>query len=81
VTDDLGEVCRVGVSSRPMDISCAFAPVPETPENIALAERLGYRRAWSSTRPPGSSMSGWGDQPKGPDIARELQAFAAMGGV
>jgi 5,10-methylenetetrahydromethanopterin reductase len=29
-----------------MDISCAFAPVPETPEHIALAERLGYRRAW-----------------------------------
>lgn len=29
-----------------MDISCAFAPVPETPQHIALAERLGYRRAW-----------------------------------
>jgi 5,10-methylenetetrahydromethanopterin reductase len=29
-----------------MDISCAFAPVPETPEHIALAERLRYRRAW-----------------------------------
>ena len=29
-----------------MDISCAFAPVPGTPEHIALAERLGYRRAW-----------------------------------
>jgi 5,10-methylenetetrahydromethanopterin reductase len=29
-----------------MDISCAFAPVPETPEHVALAERLGYRRAW-----------------------------------
>ncbi len=29
-----------------MDISCAFPPVPETPEHIALAERLGYRRAW-----------------------------------
>jgi 5,10-methylenetetrahydromethanopterin reductase len=29
-----------------MDISCAFAPVPETPEHIALAERLGCRRAW-----------------------------------
>jgi len=29
-----------------MDISCAFAPVPETPEHIALAEQLGYRRAW-----------------------------------
>ena len=29
-----------------MDISCAFPPVPETPEHIALAERLGFRRAW-----------------------------------
>jgi 5,10-methylenetetrahydromethanopterin reductase len=29
-----------------MDISCAFAPVPETPTHVALAERLGYRRAW-----------------------------------
>jgi 5,10-methylenetetrahydromethanopterin reductase len=29
-----------------MDISCAFAPVPRTPEHVALAERLGYRRAW-----------------------------------
>ena len=29
-----------------MDLSCAFGPVPETPEHIALAERLGYRRAW-----------------------------------
>jgi 5,10-methylenetetrahydromethanopterin reductase len=29
-----------------MDISCAFAPVPQTPEHIVLAEGLGYRRAW-----------------------------------
>jgi 5,10-methylenetetrahydromethanopterin reductase len=29
-----------------MDISCALAPVPETPDHVALAERLGYRRAW-----------------------------------
>ena len=29
-----------------MDISCAFPPVPDTPDHIALAERLGYRRAW-----------------------------------
>ena len=29
-----------------LDISCAFPPVPDTPEHIALAERLGYRRAW-----------------------------------
>src|SRR5581483_7258583 len=29
-----------------MDISCAFAPEPDTVEHIALAERLGYVRAW-----------------------------------
>jgi 5,10-methylenetetrahydromethanopterin reductase len=29
-----------------VDISCAFAPVLDTPDHIALAERLGYRRAW-----------------------------------
>jgi 5,10-methylenetetrahydromethanopterin reductase len=29
-----------------MDISCAFPPVPATPDHIALAEQLGYRRAW-----------------------------------
>jgi 5,10-methylenetetrahydromethanopterin reductase len=29
-----------------MDISCAFPPVPDTPDHVALAERLGYRRAW-----------------------------------
>jgi 5,10-methylenetetrahydromethanopterin reductase len=29
-----------------MEISCGFAPVPETPDHIALAEELGYARAW-----------------------------------
>lgn len=29
-----------------MDVSCALAPVPDTPDHIALAERLGYLRAW-----------------------------------
>jgi hypothetical protein len=29
-----------------VDISCALAPVPETADHIALAERLGYLRAW-----------------------------------
>ena len=41
-----------------MDISCAFAPVPETPEHIALAERLGYRRAWVFDTPALHSRSG-----------------------
>ena len=29
-----------------MDISCAFATSPDTPEHVEIAERLGYRRAW-----------------------------------
>jgi len=29
-----------------IDISCAFAPSMATPEHVALAEGLGYRRAW-----------------------------------
>lgn len=29
-----------------MEISCAFAPNSRTPEQIVLAERLGYARAW-----------------------------------
>ena len=30
----------------PLEISCAFPPVPETPAHIALAEELGYAKAW-----------------------------------
>ncbi len=29
-----------------MKISCAFPPVPETPDHIVLAESLGYTTAW-----------------------------------
>ena len=29
-----------------MDISCAFATSPDTPEHVEIADRLGYRRAW-----------------------------------
>src|SRR5437763_9696273 len=29
-----------------MDISAAFPPGPKTPDHIALAEELGFRRAW-----------------------------------
>jgi 5,10-methylenetetrahydromethanopterin reductase len=32
-------------------VSCIFAPSLETPEHIALAERLGYRRAWCYDSP------------------------------
>jgi len=34
-----------------VDISCAFAPSLDTPEHIALAESLGYRRAWCYDSP------------------------------
>lgn len=34
-----------------MDISCAFATSPDTPEQIELAEQLGYRRAWCYDSP------------------------------
>ena len=34
-----------------MDISCAFATSLDTPDQIALAERLGYRRAWCYDSP------------------------------
>ena len=27
-------------------ISCAFPPVPQTPDHIVLAEELGYETAW-----------------------------------
>src|SRR5947209_19217092 len=29
-----------------MDVSAAFPPGPKTPDHIALAEELGFRRAW-----------------------------------
>lgn len=29
-----------------LDLSCTFPPGPDTPEHIALAENLGFRRAW-----------------------------------
>ena len=29
-----------------MDVSAAFPPGPDTPDHIALAEELGFRRAW-----------------------------------
>ena len=30
----------------PIEISAAFAPGLDTPDHIALAERIGYTRAW-----------------------------------
>lgn len=34
-----------------MDISCAFATSLETPDHVALAEQLGYKRAWCYDSP------------------------------
>lgn len=34
-----------------MEISCAFATSLATPDHIAIAERLGYRRAWAYDSP------------------------------
>jgi len=34
-----------------MDVSCAFATGPDTPEHIRIAEVLGYRRAWAYDSP------------------------------
>jgi 5,10-methylenetetrahydromethanopterin reductase len=34
-----------------MDISCAFATALDTPNHIALAEQLGYKRAWCYDSP------------------------------
>jgi 5,10-methylenetetrahydromethanopterin reductase len=34
-----------------MEISCSFATSLDTPDHIALAERLGYRRAWCYDSP------------------------------
>src|SRR3954471_12974139 len=31
---------------HPMEVSCAFPTALDSPDNIALAERLGYHRAW-----------------------------------
>ena len=34
-----------------IDVSCAFPPSPRTPEHIALAEELGFKRAWCYDSP------------------------------
>jgi 5,10-methylenetetrahydromethanopterin reductase len=34
-----------------VEISCAFATGPDTPEQIAIAEQLGYSRAWAYDSP------------------------------
>lgn len=39
------------VTSPAMQLSCAFATSLDTAEHIALAEELGYRRAWCYDSP------------------------------
>jgi 5,10-methylenetetrahydromethanopterin reductase len=34
-----------------VDVSCAFANSPDTPDHIAAAERMGYQRAWCYDSP------------------------------
>ena len=50
----LSSVCR-GPRRRlqcaAVDVSCAFATSPDTPEHIRVAEVLGYRRAWAYDTP------------------------------
>lgn len=33
-------------TSAPLEVSCAFATCSETPRHVALAEAMGYHRAW-----------------------------------
>lgn len=42
---------RCGPTVGPVDCSCAFATSLDTPDHIAAAERLGYRRAWCYDSP------------------------------
>src|SRR3954463_3470855 len=53
VTDVSTRMPESGASANivPMDISCAFATGLDTADHIALAEDLGYRRAWCYDSP------------------------------
>jgi 5,10-methylenetetrahydromethanopterin reductase len=55
-----------------MDISCAFAPVPDTPEHIALAEQLGYRRAWVYDT-PALQLDVWATLARAADRTRRIE--------
>ena len=70
-------------------VSVALATSPSSPDDIALAEQLGYERAWLFDTPQQSpagirqAVSALADQgvteiaylPCGPDIRRELEVF------
>lgn len=55
-----------------MDISCAFPPVPETADHIALAERLGYRRAWVYDT-PALQLDVWATLARAADRTRRIE--------
>ena len=55
-----------------MDVSCAFPPVPDTAEHIALAERLGYRRAWVYDT-PALQLDVWATLARAADRTRRIE--------
>jgi 5,10-methylenetetrahydromethanopterin reductase len=55
-----------------MDISCAFPPVPDTADHIALAERLGYRRAWVYDT-PALQLDVWATLARAADRTRRIE--------
>jgi 5,10-methylenetetrahydromethanopterin reductase len=55
-----------------MDISCACPPVPETPDHIALAERLGYKRAWVYDT-PALQLDVWATLSRAADRTRRIE--------
>jgi 5,10-methylenetetrahydromethanopterin reductase len=55
-----------------MDISCAFPPVPDTVEHVALAERLGYRRAWIYDT-PALQLDVWATLARAADRTRRIE--------
>jgi len=57
-----------------VDICCAFPPVPDTPEHIALAERLGYRRAWIYDT-PALQLDVWMTLTRAAELTRTIEAM------
>ena len=42
----------------PLTMSAAFPPGLDTPDHVALAEELGYERAWLYDSPPSTTTCG-----------------------
>ena len=49
-----------------MEISCAFPTALDSPDHIALAEELGYDRAWLYDTPQQSTTASWRIAASGP---------------